>query len=115
MEKLVERFIRYARVNTQSDENSKTCPSTPGQIQLAQILVGELQDIGLTDVSMDGNGYVMASLPANTTRNVPVIGFISHLDTSPDFKADRINPQIVESYRKGHSPQCQGKHCSVPN
>jgi tripeptide aminopeptidase len=101
MEKLVERFIRYARVNTQSDENSKTCPSTPGQIQLAQILVGELQDIGLTDVSMDGNGYVMASLPANTTKNVPVIGFISHLDTSPDFKADRVNPQIVDYTGKG--------------
>ena len=101
MEKLVERFIRYARVNTQSDENSKTCPSTPGQIQLAQILVGELQDIGLTDVSMDGNGYVMASLQANTTKNVPVIGFISHLDTSPDFKADRVNPQIVDHTGKG--------------
>ena len=101
MEKLVERFIRYARVNTQSDENSKTCPSTPGQIQLAQILVGELQDIGLTEVSMDGNGYVMASLPANTTKNVPVIGFIAHLDTSPDFKADRVNPQIVDHTGKG--------------
>jgi tripeptide aminopeptidase len=101
MEKLVERFIRYARVNTQSDENSKTCPSTPGQIQLAQILVGELQDIGLTDVSMDGNGYVMAGLPANITRNVPVIGFIAHLDTSPDFKTDRVNPQIVDHIGKG--------------
>jgi len=101
MEKLVERFIRYARVNTQSDENSKSCPSTPGQIQLAQILVGELQDIGLTDVSMDGNGYVMAGLPANITKNLPVIGFIAHLDTSPDFKADRVNPQIVDHVGKG--------------
>lgn len=96
MEKLVERFIRYARVNTQSDEGSKSCPSTSGQLQLAQILVSELQDIGLTDVSMDTNGYVMATLEANIAKSVPVIGFIAHMDTSPDFKADRVNPQIVD-------------------
>jgi len=96
MEKLVERFIRYARVNTQSDENSTSSPSTNGQLQLGRILVNELQDIGLTDVSLDKNGYIMASLPANTNRSVPVIGFIAHMDTSPDFKADRVNPQIVD-------------------
>jgi tripeptide aminopeptidase len=100
MEKLVERFIRYAKVNTQSNENVKTCPSTPGQIQLAQILVSELQDIGMSEVSMDGNGYVMATLPANTMKTVPVIGFISHMDTSPDFKAERVNPQIVDHVGK---------------
>jgi tripeptide aminopeptidase len=100
MEKLVERFIRYAKVNTQSNENIKTCPSSPGQIQLAQILVSELQDLGMSEVSMDGNGYVMATLPANTVKTVPVIGFISHMDTSPDFKADRVNPKIVDHVGK---------------
>jgi tripeptide aminopeptidase len=100
MEKLVERFIRYAKVNTQSNENVKTCPSSPGQIQLAQILVSELQDLGMSEVSMDLNGYVMATLPANTVKSVPVIGFISHMDTSPDFKADRVNPQIVDHVGK---------------
>lgn len=100
MEKLVERFIRYAKVNTQSNENVKTCPSSPGQIQLAQILVSELQDLGMSEVSMDGNGYVMATLPGNSVKTVPVIGFISHMDTSPDFKADRVNPQIVDHVGK---------------
>jgi tripeptide aminopeptidase len=100
MEKLVERFIRYARVNTQSNENVKTCPSSPGQIQLAQILVSELQDLGMSEVSMDGNGYVMATLPGNTVKTVPVIGFVAHMDTSPDFKADRVNPQIVDHVGK---------------
>jgi len=100
MEKLVERFIRYAKVNTQSNENIKTCPSSPGQIQLAQILVSELQDLGMSEVSMDGNGYVMATLPANSVKNLPVIGFIAHMDTSPDFKADRVNPQIVDHVGK---------------
>jgi tripeptide aminopeptidase len=100
MEKLVERFIRYAKVNTQSNENVKTCPSSPGQIQLAQILVSELQDLGMSEVSMDGNGYVMGTLPANTVKMVPVIGFISHMDTSPDFKAERVNPQIVDHVGK---------------
>jgi tripeptide aminopeptidase len=100
MEKLVERFIRYAKVNTQSNENAKTCPSSPGQIQLGQILVSELQDLGMSEVSMDLNGYVMATLPANTVKTVPIIGFISHMDTSPDFRADRVNPQIVDHVGK---------------
>ncbi len=100
MEKLVERFIRYAKINTQSNENAKTCPSSPGQIQLGQILVSELQDLGMSEVSMDLNGYVMATLPANTLKTVPVIGFISHMDTSPDFRADRVNPQIVDHVGK---------------
>jgi tripeptide aminopeptidase len=100
MEKLVERFIRYAKINTQSNENAKTCPSSPGQIQLGQILVSELQDLGMSEVSMDLNGYVMATLPSNTLKTVPVIGFISHMDTSPDFRADRVNPQIVDHVGK---------------
>jgi len=101
MEKLVERFIRYAKVNTQSSENSKTCPSTPGQLELARMLVSELQELGLTDATVDENGYVMATLPANITKEVPVIGFIAHLDTSPDFKSENVNPQLVDHVGKG--------------
>ncbi len=101
MEKLVERFIRYARINTGSDENSKTCPSTPGQLELAHLLVDEMREIGLQDITLDENGYVMATLPANIAKEVPVIGFLAHLDTSPDFKADNVNPQILEHLGKG--------------
>jgi tripeptide aminopeptidase len=100
MEKLVERFIRYAKVNTQSSENSKTCPSTPGQLELARMLVSELQDMGITDAAVDENGYVMATLQANIAKQVPVIGFIAHLDTSPDFRSDNVNPQVVDHVGK---------------
>jgi tripeptide aminopeptidase len=96
MEKLVERFIRYAKINTRSDEGSKSCPSTPGQTILANMLAEEMKDIGLQDISIDENGYVMATLPANISKEVPVIGFLAHLDTSPDNKADHVVPQIVE-------------------
>ncbi len=96
MEKLVERFIRYARVNSRSDDQSKTCPSTPGQMVLARMLVSELTELGLSDISLDENGYLLATLPSNTDKPVPVIGFLAHMDTSPDFKADNVNPQIIE-------------------
>ncbi len=96
MDKLTDRFIRYAKVNTRSDENSKKCPSTPGQLTLANMLAGELKDIGLSEVSVDENGYVMATLPSNIDEDVPVIGFLAHMDTSPDFRSDNVNPQIVE-------------------
>ena len=85
MEKLVERFTDYVKINTQSDENSKDTPSTRGQLEFARKLADELKSIGLTDVSLDENGYLMASLPANNSKKVPVIGFIAHLDTSPDL------------------------------
>jgi tripeptide aminopeptidase len=98
MENIVERFIRYAKINTQSDENSKTCPSTKSQLEFAKQLADELQKIGLDDISLDENGYLMATLTANMTKDVPVIGFIAHLDTSPDIKASAINPQIIEQY-----------------
>ncbi|HJZ39137.1 MAG TPA: hypothetical protein VJ203_02090, partial [Bacteroidales bacterium] len=100
MEKVVERLIRYAKINTQSDEKSKTCPSTPGQLELAEILVAELREIGMEDVSLDNNGYVMATLPSNVMKDVPVIGFIAHLDTSPDFRSDGVNPRIVDHVGK---------------
>jgi tripeptide aminopeptidase len=96
MEKLVERFIRYVKVNTRSDENSSTCPSTPGQTVLANLLMEEMKEIGLQDISMDDNGYVMATLPANISKEVPVIGFLSHLDTSPDYTSEHVNPQLAE-------------------
>ena len=101
MEKVVERFIRYAKINSRSDENSKTCPSTPGQLELAHLLAEEMKEIGLQDVTIDENGYVMATLPANINKEVPVIGFLAHLDTSPDFRSDRVEPQIMEHLGKG--------------
>ncbi len=96
MEKVVERFITYAKINTQSDESSKTCPTTNGQLELAKILTDELRRIGLEDVAMDDNGYVMATLPGNGSSDIPVIGFIAHLDTSPDFSGEGVDPQIVK-------------------
>jgi tripeptide aminopeptidase len=100
MEKLVERFIRYVKINSQSDENSDTCPSTPGQSVFGQTLLAEMKEIGLQDVIIDDNGYIMATLPANTAKNIPVIGFVAHLDTSPDFTAKNVNPQLIE-YKGG--------------
>ncbi len=98
MNHLVERFIKYVKINTQSDKNSKTCPSTKNQLKLANILAQELRDLGLSDVDLDNNGYLMATLPANTDNDVPVIGFIAHLDTSPDAPADNASPQIIDTY-----------------
>jgi tripeptide aminopeptidase len=95
MEKLVERFIRYVKINTQSDDNITACPSTPGQTVLAKLLIEEMKEIGLQDVSVDENGYVMATLPANISWEVPTIGFLAHLDTSPDYSAVNVNPQLL--------------------
>ncbi len=96
MEKIVERFKRYIAVDTRSDETSKTCPSTPGQLELGALLVEELKEIGLTDARQDENGYVYASLESNIERKVPTIGFIAHLDTSPDLDGKCTNPQIIK-------------------
>lgn len=95
---IMDRFISYAQVNTQSDEDSETCPSTPGQLVLAQMLVDELNAIGMQEVTMDPNGYVMATLPANTDKEIPTIGFLAHMDTATDFTGAGVNPQIVENY-----------------
>lgn len=95
---LMKRLINYAKVDTQSDEDSDTCPSTPGQLTLARMLVDELKTIGMDDVTMDENGYVMATLPANTEKQVPTIGFLAHVDTATDFTGAGVNPKIVESY-----------------
>ncbi|MEK4149419.1 peptidase T [Robertmurraya sp. FSL W8-0741] len=97
-QKLMERLIRYAKVDTQSNEDSTTCPSTSGQLELANMLVEELKAIGMSEVTMDQNGYVMATLPANTEKNVATIGFLAHVDTATDFTGAGVNPQIVENY-----------------
>lgn len=95
---IIERFTSYVKVDTQSDDNSETCPSTPGQLTLARSLVEELKAIGMEEVTMDENGYVMATLPSNTDKDVPVIGFLAHVDTATDFTGKNVNPQIVENY-----------------
>ena len=93
---ITERFLRYATSDTQSDEQARTMPSTPGQMRFAESLTEELKALGLHDVSLDENGYVMATLPANTRRtDVPVIGFIAHMDTSPDMSGRDVKPRIV--------------------
>ncbi len=98
MEKVVERFIRYAKEYTTSDPKSKTYPSTERQLVFMKKLVKELNEIGLSEVEMDKFGYVTASIPANEALNSPVIGFIAHVDTSPDFAGENVNPQIVKNY-----------------
>ncbi len=100
-EKLLERFLRYISVDTQSDPNSKTFPSTAKQLDLSRMLVDELQSFGLTDAQLDDHGYVMATLPANTDKAIPVIGFLAHVDSSPDMAATHIKPQIIEHYKGG--------------
>jgi len=95
---LIDRFLSYVTIDTQSDENSNTTPSTEKQWVLAKKLHQELIDLGLTDVSIDDNGYIMATLPSNSTKKSPVIGFISHYDTTPDFTGTNVNPQIIEKY-----------------
>jgi tripeptide aminopeptidase len=101
MEKLVVRFIEYAKVNTQSDENSKSTPTTDGQMILAKKLAKELKEIGLKEIMVDENGYLMATLPGNIAKQVPVVGFIAHLDTSPDASGENVQPQVIENYYGG--------------
>ncbi len=95
---LINRLISYAKVDTQSNASSETCPSTPGQLTLGRMLVEELNKIGLVDVTMDDNGYVMATLPANSDKDIPTIGFLAHLDTATDFTGKNVNPKLVENY-----------------
>ncbi|MGG4110016.1 peptidase T [Bacillus subtilis] len=97
-EEIIERFTTYVKVDTQSDESVDTCPSTPGQLTLGNMLVDELKSIGMQDAAIDENGYVMATLPSNTQKDVPTIGFLAHVDTATDFTGKNVNPQIIESY-----------------
>ena len=95
---IIERFTSYVKIDTQSNEENTNCPSTPGQLTLANQLVEELKAIGLEDVTIDENGYVMATLPSNTTKQVPTIGFLAHVDTATDFTGKNVNPQLLENY-----------------
>ncbi|WP_150270035.1 peptidase T [Paenibacillus tepidiphilus] len=97
-DELIGRFISYATMDTQSNEDSDTCPSTPGQLELAHKLVQELQELGLTEVTVDEHAYVMATLPANTDKEVPTIGFLAHLDTATDFTGKDVKPRVIENY-----------------
>ena len=98
MEKVVERFIKYARVHTTSDPKGESYPTSARQLDLLKILVNDLRSVGVEDVEMDQNGYVIARLPANLEGSFPVVGFIAHVDTSPDFSGENVNPRIVERY-----------------
>ena len=99
---VVDRFLQYVKFDTQSDELTNMTPSTPGQMIFAQHLEKELREMGLSDISLDDNGYLMATLPGNTGRkDVPTVGFIAHLDTSPDMSGRHVSPRIVENYDGG--------------
>lgn len=95
---IITRFTSYVQVDTQSSDISQSCPSTPGQLTLGRMLVEELMKIGMEEVTMDENGYLMATLPANTDKQVPVIGFLAHIDTATDFTGAGVKPQVVERY-----------------
>ena len=100
-EQIIERFISYVTIDTESDPESNTTPSTKKQWDLANKLADELKAIGMHEVSIDENAYIMATLPSNVEHAVPTIGFISHFDTSPDFTGANVKPQIVENYDGG--------------
>lgn len=95
---LVERFLKYVSFDTQSNEESGVTPSTSGQMVFAKYLKEELEALGLEEVTLDENGYLFATLPANTDKSVPVVGFIAHMDTSPDMSGKDVSPRIVENY-----------------
>jgi tripeptide aminopeptidase len=98
MSEVVDRFLRYIAVETTSDPKSGKNPSSDSQFVLANQLADELREIGLESVSISKEAYVMACLPANTNNNIPSVGFIAHMDTSPDFTAKNVNPQFVKDY-----------------
>jgi tripeptide aminopeptidase len=98
---VLDRFLRYVRIDTQSDPASPTCPSTDKQKDLGRVLAQELRDLGIADAHMDDNGYVYGTVPATTDKTVPVICFCSHMDTSPDCTGKDVKPQIVHNYQGG--------------
>lgn len=101
VENLLDRFLRYVQVDTQSDENSESYPSTEKQLNLSRMLVDELKSLGATEVELDPHGYVFATIPANTGKEVPVIGFIAHVDTSPEVSGANVKPVIHKNYQGG--------------
>ena len=98
---LIDRFIGYVTIDTESDPNSDTTPSSEKQWNLARLLADQLKAMGMTDVTIDDNAYVMATLPSNVSHHVPTIGFVSHFDTTPDFTGKDVKPQIIENYDGG--------------
>lgn len=95
---LVERFLKYVSFDTQSSEETEVTPSTPGQMVFAEYLKEELESLGLEDITLDEHGYLFATLPANIDKPVPTIGFIAHMDTSPDMSGKDVSPRIVQNY-----------------
>lgn len=98
---VIDRFLKYVTFDTQSDESTGVTPSTAKQMVFAQYLKTELEELGLEDISLDENGYLFATLPANVERDIPAIGFIAHMDTSPDMSGENVSPRIVEKYEGG--------------
>jgi tripeptide aminopeptidase len=98
---VTDRFLRYVRIDTQSDASSRSCPSTEKQKDLGRLLANELRELGLTDAHLDDHGYVYATIPANSSKSVPVICFCSHMDTSPDCTGANVKPQVVKNYQGG--------------
>lgn len=98
---VVDRFLKYVQFDTESDTNSGLTPSTPGQLVLAKELKAEMEQMGLQDISLDANGYLMATLPANTDKQIPTIGFVAHMDTSPDLTGKNVKPRIEKNYQGG--------------
>lgn len=103
---VIERFLKYVTFDTQSDESTGVTPSTPKQMVFAQYLKTELEELGLKDISLDENGYLFATLPSNVDHEVLVVGFIAHMDTSPDMSGENVKPRIVEKYDGKDIPLC---------
>ena len=103
---VIERFLKYVTFDTQSDESTGVTPSTPKQMVFAQYLKTELEELGLKDISLDENGYLFATLLSNVDHEVPVVGFIAHMDTSPDMSGENVKPRIVEKYDGKDIPLC---------
>lgn len=101
MQTIIDRFIRYVQLDTQSDASSPTTPSSEKQWVLAKLLVKELQEMGMTEVTIDENAYVMATLPSNVDFDTPTIGFLAHFDTTPDFSGTNVRPRIIKNYDGG--------------
>ncbi|MGL5279849.1 MAG: peptidase T [Cetobacterium sp.] len=95
---LVEKFLQYVQIDTTADAKSQSCPSSEIQWNLAKIIVKDLEEIGLVDISLDENGYIMGTLPSNTQKSIPTIGFIAHMDTAPSFNGKDVKPRVIENY-----------------
>ncbi|MGF1908702.1 peptidase T [Vibrio kasasachensis] len=114
MDNLVPRFLRYVTFDTQSNPTNPFCPSSKGQFTFANVLRNELIELGLSDVTLDDNGYLMARLPSNVDYDVPTIGFIAHMDTAPDASGANVKPQLVENYQGGDIALGQGDEVLSP-